>query len=86
MTLSRKKQSFFMNFFRFSISVVIALIAIQMIIAVFVAILTLPFASNLPNIISAVIFLIGIGLALFLGILCFRKVHRSLKEWNRGAS
>ena len=80
MRLSKEKRSFFMKCFIFSMSVVIALIAAQMIMAVFVVILYAPYLSNLPNLVSAVIFLIGIIIAIYISILCFKKVFRYLKD------
>ena len=80
MSLSKEKRSFFMKCFIFSMSAVIASIAAQMIMAVFVVILYAPYLSNLPNFVSAVIFLVGIIIAIYVCILCFKKVFRYLKN------
>lgn len=61
-------------------SAVIALIAAQMIMVVFVAILYAPYISNLPNFVSAVILFTGIIIAIYVSILCFKKTSKYLKE------
>jgi|GEM_PF-3834857 len=56
MSLFKEKRPFFVKLFMVSISVAIAAVVAQMIIAVFVAILGVPFVSSLPSFISAIIF------------------------------
>lgn len=78
MSLSKEKRSFFMKCFTISISVV-ASIAAQIIMIVFVVILYTLGTSNLPNFVSAVIFFIGIIIAIYVSILCYKKTFKYLK-------
>ncbi len=76
------------KFFLLLIAGIVALIAAQMVLALFVGILNIPVVKTMPRILSAIILLGGIGLAVFSGILCFRKLLSHLKKnsINRGFS
>ena len=83
MTFSKQKRSFFMKCFILSISAVIALISAQMIIAVLVAILYAPYILGFSGFVRAIIFFIGIIIAIYVSILCFKKISKYLKGSQR---
>ena len=80
MGLSKEKRSLLIKAFIFSISLVLALIAAQMILAIFVAILYIPYITSLPNFVEAAILLVGIIVAIWMSTLSYRSVSRYLKK------
>ena len=79
MQLSEEKRTFFMKCFIIATSVVVAALIAQMIMAILVVVLYyVPLTSSLPNIASAIVFVVGISLALFLGFVSFKKIYRYL--------
>lgn len=66
--------------FIFFISLVIATIVVQAIVIAVIAVLKISFISNLPKIVSILIFIIGFSSGIFCGFLSFKKLFRYLKE------
>jgi membrane protease YdiL (CAAX protease family) len=62
------------------ISVVIACIAAQAVIAVTVVILRAPVVSTSPQIITAIIFMVGLSIAILVGVVIFKKLYGYLKK------
>ena len=63
-----------------SISIVIAIIVANTIIALLVMILHFSSKSNLPDIINIIIFILGFSIAIFFGLLSFKKIFKFLQS------
>jgi hypothetical protein len=69
-----------MRWFINILSVVIAMIAVQMVVAIVVVLLYMPYISHLPRCVSVSIFVINAAVAILVGILSFKKVLKYLRK------
>ena len=63
------------------ISFLVAVIFFQIFFMIFVLILNINFVSQ-RTILSAIIFIVGLSISLFSGILIFKKIYKLLKSGN----
>lgn len=80
MTLSAGKRAFFAKWFIFSIAVVFGALVAKIVMIVFAVILNIPVVSDLPETVNAAMFVVGLILAILLGVLCFKKALNYLKQ------
>ncbi len=80
MSLSREQRYSLMRWFVNIISAVIAMIAVQMVVSIVVALLYMPYMSHLPRCVSVSIFVISAVVAILVGILSFKNVLKYLRK------
>lgn len=80
MGLFRENRPFLMKCFIYSLSAVVALIAAQMVMSIFVVVLYSSCLSDFPTFVRGLICLVGIALSLYVSILCFNGISKYLKN------
>lgn len=63
-----------------SFTIVISLIVVKAVLIANMLLLEFPILKNLPNAINVLIFIVGLSIGIFFGILTFRKLFRYLMK------